>query len=295
MKRILKENRYYFLLFFTIIVFSFLTGCTGTPQDPPIINYFNADASAIIEGETATLSWTVTNATIVTINQGIGDVDPSAGTYDVSPTETTTYTLTAFNDAGSSTAEVTITVSLAMVEQTITIQPGPNEGKDSFVSSCSPDDNFSDYVGFRIGRWDDKIRRSYLQFDLNTLPADAVITNADLKLYQSSTFGTVGFTISLFKITANWEENTITWNNQPDYHPIPESISSVIMGESTWLSWDVSTLLQEWVDGSITNHGIVLVGNTTVSFSEVFFRSSDYLDTPDQRPKLEITYLVPAP
>jgi len=294
MKRILKENRYYFLLFCTIIVFSFLTGCTGTPQDPPIINYFNTDSGAITEGETATLSWTVTNATVVTINQDI-DVDPSTGSYDVSPTETTTYTLTAFNDAGSSTAEVTITVSLAMVEKTITIQPGPNEGEDSFVSSSLPDDNFFNYVYLRIGRWGDTIRRSYLQFDLSTLPVDAIIIYADLKLYQSSTNGTGDLTIGVHKITGNWEENTITWNNQPNYYPTPESITPVIMDDATWLSWDISTLLQGWVDGSIANHGIVLVGSTAVSFIEVFIHSSDYLNTPDQRPKLEITYLVPAP
>jgi len=295
MKRILKDKRYYFLLFFTIVIFSFLTGCTGTPQDPPIINYFNPDASAIIEGETATLSWAVINATIVTINQGIGDVDPSTGSYDVIPMETTTYILTASNDAGSSTAEVTITVSPAIVEQIITIQPDPNEGKDSNVSSTLPDFNASKHVYLRIGKWGDTIYKSYLQFDLSTLPVDAVILYADLKLYQSITNGTEDFTIGVFKIDSNWEENTITWNNQPGYHPIPESTSPIIMDDSTWLSWDISSLLQGWVDGSIANHGIVLVATTTVSFSEVFFPSSDYIDIPGQRSKLEITYYVPAP
>jgi hypothetical protein len=97
----------------------------------------------------------------------------------------------------------------------------------------------------------------------------------------------------VFKITGNWEENTITWNNQPDYHPLPESMGPVVMGDVTWLSWDISALLQGWVDGSIGNHGIVLESSDTISFSEVFFRSSDNLDNPGQRPKLEITYYIP--
>ncbi len=230
---------------------------------------------------------------IVTISPDIGEVDPSTGSYDVTPTETTSYTLTAFNDAGSSTAEAIITVSPAIVEQTITIQPGPDEGKDSYVSSVFSDHNSANYVSLRIGRWGDDIYRTYLQFDLTTLPVDVVITSADLKLYQHSSTGTEDFIISVFEITGNWGENTITWNNQPDYHPIPESISPVIMGDVTWLSWDISALLHGWVDGSIANHGIALVGSTTVSSSEVFFRSSDNLDNPGQRPKLEISYYVP--
>jgi|GEM_PF-5806207 len=112
MKR--RKNSYFkfFSLFFTIIVLVLIAGCNGTPPTVPIINSFSASPSTITVGESSTLSWSVTDATSVTIDNGIGSV-ALTGTTAVNPTTTTTYTLTATNVAGSVTASVTITVGLA--------------------------------------------------------------------------------------------------------------------------------------------------------------------------------------
>ncbi len=89
--------------------------CGGvTPgTDPPTINSFTADSYHIISGESVTLSWNVTGADSVTINQGIGTVD-STGTKVVNPTATITYTLTASNTNGSVTNTVTVNVGSAL-------------------------------------------------------------------------------------------------------------------------------------------------------------------------------------
>ena len=76
----------------------------------PAINSFNANPGSISSGGTATLNWNITNATIVSIDQGIGDV-ASTGSRTVSPVTTTTYTLTATNSAGSVNANTQIIVS----------------------------------------------------------------------------------------------------------------------------------------------------------------------------------------
>jgi hypothetical protein len=69
------------------------------PRDPqsldPIISYFTATPSAIKLGEKSTLSWKVDNCTSVEIDVGIGKVSPT-GSIEVSPLETTTYTIKAF-------------------------------------------------------------------------------------------------------------------------------------------------------------------------------------------------------
>ncbi|MFC1905578.1 zinc-ribbon domain-containing protein [Chloroflexota bacterium] len=80
----------------------------------PVVASFTADPSAITTGQTATLSWDVSGATSVTIDQGIGTVS-STGTKVLSPTATTTYTLTATNSAGPKAATIKITVSKAAV------------------------------------------------------------------------------------------------------------------------------------------------------------------------------------
>ncbi len=80
------------------------------PVEPPDIVAFSASPTEMKTGESATILWNVTGATSVTIDQGIGNVD-TAGTKTLSPTETTTYTLTATNSAGTDTQSVTLTVS----------------------------------------------------------------------------------------------------------------------------------------------------------------------------------------
>ncbi len=61
-------------------------------------------------GQSATLSWSSTNANSVTIDNGIGPV-PASGSKPVSPAVTTTYTATASGSGGSATAAATLTVA----------------------------------------------------------------------------------------------------------------------------------------------------------------------------------------
>ena len=97
----------YFSLFFAIAVLVFITGCTGASPTTPLINSFSPNPPSITAGESSTLSWSVTDATSVTIDNAIGSVALTGATA-VNPTTTTTYTLTATNTAGSITATTTV-------------------------------------------------------------------------------------------------------------------------------------------------------------------------------------------
>ncbi|MBS1859721.1 MAG: hypothetical protein JST11_30395 [Acidobacteria bacterium] len=78
----------------------------------PAINSFTATPAAINAGQSTTLSWSVSGASSVTIDGGVGDVS-SVTSKVVSPAQTTTYTLTATNSSGSAGARVTVTVGAA--------------------------------------------------------------------------------------------------------------------------------------------------------------------------------------
>jgi peptidoglycan-associated lipoprotein len=73
----------------------------------PTVAQFTAEPSSIQRGQSATLRWEVSgDVTNVTINQSVGTVR-STGSQQVTPNNSTTYTLTA---AGSVTASATVSV-----------------------------------------------------------------------------------------------------------------------------------------------------------------------------------------
>ena len=361
-----KKNSYfkYFSLFFAMIVLVLIAGCTGAPPAVPIINSFLANPLTITAGESSNLSWSVTDATTVTIDNGIGSVALS-GTTTVTPVTTTTYTITATNSTGSVTASVTITVGAAFgsidinsdptgakvyldgvdtgsvtpyvithvdvgihtikldkhlfniqedtnvsvnagettylnwsltyaSQQTITLQPG-SEGKDAGINTYNPDTNWEDRDSFGAGNSTIDTVRAYIQFDLSTIPADARITDADLRLYHHSAWGSDAFTIGLYKVTGSWLENTVTWNNQPTSSSNAEFLRSIPAGSvNYWRYWDIDDLVQGWLDGTITNRGMLLMDTDESSVNTAaFFYTSDYTTDTTKRPKLEIDYYIP--
>jgi len=81
----------------------------GTVSPWPVIKDFSASSSNVMPGENVTLRWSVSDAAVVTIDNGTGRVQP-AGSLDVAPRKTTRYTLTAAGQKGMSTAWVTVEV-----------------------------------------------------------------------------------------------------------------------------------------------------------------------------------------
>jgi peptidoglycan-associated lipoprotein len=81
------------------------------PVPPPTIT-LSADRTTITAGQAVTLSWQSTNATGVTLDNAIGNV-ATAGTRQVSPQTTTSYTATARGAGGTAaSAAVRVTVNV---------------------------------------------------------------------------------------------------------------------------------------------------------------------------------------
>ncbi|MGH9342960.1 MAG: peptidoglycan-associated lipoprotein Pal [Terriglobia bacterium] len=70
----------------------------------------SAEPSTIEKGQSATLSWTSTNATTLDLQPGIGSVQ-AQGSSTVTPDESTTYTITATGPGGTETQSARITVT----------------------------------------------------------------------------------------------------------------------------------------------------------------------------------------
>jgi peptidoglycan-associated lipoprotein len=87
-----------------------------TPPPPtaaaPVINSFTAEPSTIEAGQSSSLRWSISGATDMSIDHGVGAVQ-SNGMRQVFPTASTSYTLTARGPGGMASRSVTVAVSNA--------------------------------------------------------------------------------------------------------------------------------------------------------------------------------------
>jgi hypothetical protein len=98
---------------------------TVTVAQSPSIASFTANPASISVGQSSTLAWTTQGAAVVSIS-GVGSVQPN-GSIQVSPSQTTAYTLTATSASGASVVkQVTVTVGSVPAPGTVVIVGGPH-------------------------------------------------------------------------------------------------------------------------------------------------------------------------
>ena len=112
---------------------------TGPPPVPTAT--LTASPTSITSGQTAVLTYATTDATMATIDNGVGPLKPvSGGTVTVQPSKTTTYTLTASGPGGNASAQATVTVQPASLEsiQHVIFMLQENRSFDSYFGMMNP-------------------------------------------------------------------------------------------------------------------------------------------------------------
>jgi hypothetical protein len=92
-----------------------------TVNPAPIVINIDVNPAVITSGDSAALIWDVSGADSLSIDQGIGYVT-SKGNKIVSPTDTTTYTLTATGPAGTVSKSVVLSVNVP-ISAVFTVEP----------------------------------------------------------------------------------------------------------------------------------------------------------------------------
>ena len=115
------------------------------------------------------------------------------------------------------------------------------------------------------------------------IPEGTVIDSAIFSIYLENSLGN---TVNIHRITAPWDEMTVTWNNfAGNYDPAIEG--SFVADVSSWHSVDLTSLVQDWLDGVYPNYGILLEQGLPSGLTAA--KSSEDA-TPALRPELEICY-----
>lgn len=107
------------------------------------------------------------------------------------------------------------------------------------------------------------IYRAFLKHDLSGIPYKSKINSAKLYVYccYLHDYG-ASATHNITRVMSDWNEDTLTWNNKPEQNTemyLDEYVSSPDL--NTWGSWDITRMVQEWVDKTYPNYGLQLVNN----------------------------------
>jgi hypothetical protein len=196
-----------------------------------------------------------------------------------------------------------LTTAPSSASQTVVLQPGADEGKDATVNTWAPTNNYGSSPDLTAIAWTFSgtpvTFRSYLQFNLGTIPRNAVIGKATLTLYgdpalasssQSSALSGPN-TAVLSRVTADWNEATITWTNQPSTTTDGQITIPLNASGPANVEVDVTALLQQSLPFG-SNHGFELALADEQAYRRLAFASSDN-PNPTLRPKLEVAYIVP--
>ncbi len=104
--------------------------------------------------------------------------------------------------------------------------------------------------------------RSLVRFDTSVIPPGTSISQARLSLYlvNSCDIGERTHRVAANVVTGSWTELGVTWNSKPGYGA---EYGSVWIPSRTWGRYqiDVTNLVRGWVNGTITNRGLILLSN----------------------------------
>ncbi len=198
-----------------------------------------------------------------------------------------------------------ISISSNLYAQTtiLTLRPNAANGKDALIDNRTPvtNTNFGNDVDLASWAWTlggaTTIARSLIQFDLSLIPSNATINNVKLSLFCNTTSSVTqlqaGANASYLKrVTSNWNETTVTWNNQPTTTSINEV--SLIQSTSTTQNYtniNVKNLVVDMVNNPSNSFGFMLQLQTESTYRTMLFSSSDHPDS-TKWPILVITYTV---
>jgi peptidoglycan-associated lipoprotein len=113
----------FFFLIVSAVILIFAGGChkrvavapaappAAPPAPPQPTVSLQASPTDITKGESTRLTWSSTNASQLTITPGVGSVS-GQGSTQISPTDSTTYTITATGNGGNAEASTRVTVSM---------------------------------------------------------------------------------------------------------------------------------------------------------------------------------------
>ena len=221
---------------------------------------------------------------------------------------TYTYRVKARNNYGDSGYSNETSEYIAEEEYTITLKQnvdGYTGCNDAYLDSAYPTCN---YGGDRYNYVENNPKCNFvISFDLPSEVMEKKILEAKLVFYcWRVSYWQDNQYLDLYRLTEEWEEGTadgtyqlgstswevrgdgsgdVVWTTPGGTFDSTLLDSSLIPNSSYYPEFDITNLVQEWVDGVVPNYGVLLKNDTTVRTGIKAGEYSEY-----GRPYMEITY-----
>jgi hypothetical protein len=123
------------------------------------------------------------------------------------------------------------------------------------------------------------------------LIGSGTLERAVLHIYMASSVGT-GETVTVNRVTAPWDPIEATWGSVSGGQFDEAAATSIDTRSTGWKVLDITPLMQEWLEGSSKNYGVILTAPAAGGDITATFYSSNYSD-PLLRPWLEVSFTAP--
>ena len=130
---------------------------------------------------------------------------------------------------------------------------------DSYVhgQSRDVDTNFGTEASLHVqSHGGERKKYTFVRFNIGScgIPTNASVQSASLELFLFDA-PVSNRTYELYRVTGNWTETGITWNNQPPVAASVSASSPTGTSDGTKLTYNVVADAGAFVSGSATNHG----------------------------------------
>lgn len=149
-----------------------------------------------------------------------------------------------------------------------------------------------------VGGWGD-IYMFGLKFDLSDIPSGASVDTAVLKMKrrfgsESTRMTSLGIIVS----NGDWNSAIVNWSNKPSNWTNMGGTTYSVPATEGWKDFDITSIVQNWIDGNVNNYGIAIVGkqdyysNAYVKFENS--KSTEFIDGDDPYIEVSFTILLPS-
>lgn len=219
---------------------------------------------------------------------------PGAPTYTHTPTRTPTATSNATN---------TPTATPYAGATAVTLQDGTSGytgAVDTYLWQYGPNTSYASDSDLEI--WHDNRGKSLLYFDTSSIPAGSTIHAAKLSVYVHYRSATNVLTVGAHQVlraatpaaaTYNKYDGSNFWYTAGAGHTTDRAAAestALLNNTGVWVTWDVTDMVQDWVDSAAANYGVVLETEAGVSLTTQYQARSEEFTTASSRPKLYVEY-----